>query len=110
MMMKTFTGILSAIALAASALSSQAMAQTASKEASLTRVKPVLASATACSTGLIEIAPVSFDTNGRAEAWVVVYRINGEIVASERVSPAEIEQLQRLPCRADNYRGAQLDG
>lgn len=109
-MMKTFTGILSAIALTASALSSQAMAQTASKEASLTRVKPVLASATACSTGLIEIAPVSFDTNGRAEAWVVVYRINGEIVASERVSPAEIEQLQRLPCRADNYRGAQLDG
>ena len=109
-MMKTFTGFLSVIALAASALSSQAIAQTAPKQASLTSVKPVLASASACSTGLIEIAPVSFDTKGRAEAFVVVYRINGEIVASERVSPAEVEQLHRSPCRADAYRGEQLDG
>ncbi len=109
-MMKTFTGVLTTIALAASALSSQAMAQTAPKQATLSSAKPVLASVMACSTGLIEIAPVSFDTNGRVEAWVVVYRINGEIVASERVSPAEIEQLQRSPCRADKYRGAPLDG
>ena len=109
-MMKTFTGVLTAIALASSALSSQAMAETAPKQATLTSVKPVLATAMACSTGLIEIAPVSFDTNGRAEAWVIVYRINGETVASERVSPAEIEQLQRSPCRADTYRGDPLDG
>lgn len=108
--MKTLAAILSIAALTAAPFASQASAQTSASPGGLASMKPVMASAAACSNGLMEIAPVSFDTTGRAEAWVVVYRINGEIVASERVSPAEVEQLQRSPCRADTYRGAQLEG
>ncbi len=108
--MKKLAGTLSIAALTAVAFASHASAQTAPRAGGLTTMKPVMASAAACSSGLIEIAPVSFDASGRAEAWVVVYRINGEIVASERVSPAEVEQLQRSPCRADSYRGVQLEG
>jgi len=109
MLMKTLAGLISISTLAVAAASSPAFAQTA-KAGSLANVKPVMASAAACTSGLMELAPVSFDGNGRAEAWVVVYRINGEIVAAERASPSEIEQLNRSPCRADTYRGQQPAG
>ena len=73
-------------------------------------MKPVAASAATCATGLIEIAPVSFDTAGRPMAWVVVYRVDGEVVASERVTPSEIENLHQTPCKADAWRAQQLAG
>jgi hypothetical protein len=53
---------------------------------------------TCVSRATVEIAPVSHDTRGRAEAWVLVHRANGEIIASERVDAREVEQLRRLPC------------
>jgi hypothetical protein len=43
----------------------QASAQTRSAQGGLASVQPISASATACAAGLIEIAPVSFDTSGR---------------------------------------------
>lgn len=109
--MKAITQSFSCAALAASfAFLSPAFAQTRPGHSNLASVKPVAASATACATGLIEIAPVSFDTSGRPDAWVVVHRVNGEIVSSQRVSPNEIEKLNRAPCGADAWRGVMLAG
>lgn len=87
-----------------------ASAQTGSGTRGLASLQPVAASVRACATGLIEIAPVSFDTGGRPSAWVVVYRVDGEVVAAERVSPQEIEQLHRVPCKSDGWRGQRLKG
>lgn len=109
--MKAIIPSLTCAALAASvALLSPALAQTNSAQGGLATVKPIAASATACATGLIEIAPVSFDTAGRPDAWVVVHRVNGEIVASQRLSTSEIEKVHRAPCGADNWRGVMLAG
>jgi hypothetical protein len=53
---------------------------------------------TCMSAAMVEIAPVSFDARGLADAWVMVHRERGEIVAAERISKKEVEQIQRLPC------------
>lgn len=103
--MKIIPAILGAVTMVGAA-----SAQTAGNARGLASVQPVAASATACAEGLIEIAPVSFDTGGRPSAWVVVYRVDGEVVAAERVSPQEIEQLHRAPCKADGWRGEALEG
>jgi hypothetical protein len=112
--MKRVTRTISCALLSASVLLcpifAHASAQTRPAQGGLASVKPVAASATACANGLIEIAPVSFDTEGRPDAWVIVHRINGEIVASERVSQREIEIVKRAPCGADAWRGVMLDG
>jgi hypothetical protein len=55
---------------------------------------------TCVSRTVVEIAPVSYDTAGEPNAWVRVHRIQGEIVADERISRLEIEQFRRLPCGA----------
>lgn len=61
--------------------------------------KPSFAGKWTCmSATTVEIAPVSFDTRGLANAWVRVYRDKGEIVAAERISSNDIEQIRRLPC------------
>jgi hypothetical protein len=90
---------------ALSAVSAIATAQTPSsslvKSASITSPaqKTGLAGKWTCaSRATIEIAPVSYDTRGRASAWVMVHRDHGEIIASERVDSREVEQLRRLPC------------
>jgi len=102
-----FTKTLSVIGAVAalSAISATAAAQTASsslvKSASIASPgqKTGLAGKWTCaSRATIEIAPVSYDTRGRASAWVMVHRDHGEIIASERVDPREVEQLRRLPC------------
>jgi hypothetical protein len=59
---------------------------------------PVTAKWTCVSTATVELAPVSYDARGMASAWVMVYRDKGEIVAAERVSSKDAEQLRRLPC------------
>ena len=79
---------------------SGALAQ-AAKKSVLT--KPAASSATAASwtcvsRANVEIAPVSFDTAGEPSTWVVVHRINGEVIAAERVSAVEVQKLRRLPC------------
>ena len=53
---------------------------------------------TCVSRAVIEIAPVSFDTSGEASGWVMVQRIDGEVIAAERVSWEQVDQLRRLPC------------
>lgn len=53
---------------------------------------------TCVSTATVELAPVSYDARGMASAWVMVHRDKGEIVAAERVSSKDVEQLRRLPC------------
>jgi hypothetical protein len=83
----------------------QATAQTRTAQGNLASVRPIAASATACAAGLIEIAPVSFDTAGRPDVWVVVHRVNGEVVAAERVSPSEVEKISHAPCGAKAWRG-----
>ena len=80
---------------------SGALAQAAKGKSVL--AKPAASSAaatswTCVSRANVEIAPVSFDTAGEPAAWVVVHRINGEVTAAERVSPAEVQKLRRLPC------------
>jgi hypothetical protein len=88
-----------------------------------TLVKTASASSPAQKTGLagkwtcisratVEIAPVSYDTRGQANAWVTVYRDRGEIIASERVDALEVEQLRRLPCGTpdSNLGGVALVG
>jgi hypothetical protein len=74
-------------------------AQTA-KQARLVSAKPASALSWACQTKIVEIAPVSEDTSGR-HGWVMVHRVNGEIIAAERVSASEVEQIRRLPCQGD---------
>jgi hypothetical protein len=75
--------------------------------AQLAASKPVLKSAassagatswTCVSRANVEIAPVSFDSAGEPAAFVVVHRMDGEVVAAERVSPVEVQKLRRLPC------------
>ncbi len=58
-----------------------------------------------CTFKTVEIAPVSFDTSGGATGWVMVYRVKGEVIASERISEREAQQLRALPC-ADELEGA----
>jgi hypothetical protein len=53
---------------------------------------------TCVSRAVVEIAPVSYDTTGSPSGWVRVHRVQGDIVAAERVSRLEIDQLRRLPC------------
>lgn len=101
--MSAATRILSIVgAVAALALPMAAQAQTPSgmvKSASMSGSKPGLAGKWTCiSSATVEIAPVSYDTRGMASAWVMVQRDRGKIVAAERVSTKEVEQLQRLPC------------
>jgi hypothetical protein len=55
---------------------------------------------TCVSRAVIEIAPVSYDTAGAPSGWVVVHRVKGEIIASERVSDLDVRKLSRLPCGA----------
>lgn len=49
----------------------------------------------------IEVAPVSFDTAGGVEAWVVVHRVKGEVVAAERIGKRELENLRSKPCESE---------
>jgi hypothetical protein len=84
------------MAAAASVLALPAMAQTATKPA--VRASLNAPASWACAGALIEIAPVSFDVAGRADEWVLVHRVKGEVVASERLSQDEAEQVKRLPC------------
>lgn len=86
--------------LAAFAGSHVADAQTA-KKASIASAKPAAASAWACQTKVVEIAPVSEDASGRPDVWVMVHRVNGEVIAAERLSASEVEQIRRLPCQGD---------
>ena len=66
---------------------------------------------TCVSRATVEIAPVSFDTIGQASAWVVVYRVKGEIVAAERISQREADELRRMPCGTpDSEQGGVLIG
>jgi hypothetical protein len=93
----TVAGVLALILAAPSG----ALAQGAKGTSAMT--KPAASSAaatswTCVSRANVEIAPVSFDTAGEPATWVVVHRINGEVIASERVSPVEVQKLRRLPC------------
>lgn len=96
---KTLVSI-SALFAACAGFQPAAVAQTA-KQASLGSAKPATALSWACQSKVVEIAPVSDDTNGRATAWVMVHRVKGEIIAAERVSEREVEQIRRLPCQGD---------
>jgi hypothetical protein len=78
-----------------------ALAQAAQTKSAM--VKPAASSAAAASwtcvsRANVEIAPVSFDTAGEPSTWVVVHRIDGEVIAAERVSAVEAQKLRRLPC------------
>ncbi len=102
--MLVFPRILSlAAAFAVLSLPLAAQAQTPEglvKQASISTSgsKPVPAKWTCVSTATVELAPVSYDARGMASAWVMVHRDKGEIVAAERVSSKDAEQLRRLPC------------
>jgi hypothetical protein len=81
---------------------SSAMAQAPNGKSAV--VKPVTGGSagatswTCVSRANVEIAPVSFDTAGEPATWVLVHRIDGEVIAAERVSVMEVQKLRRLPC------------
>ena len=117
--MLAFKGMLSLAGVLATLISpAVAQAQTASglvKSASIASAgsKPGIAGKWTCLSAMtVEIAPVSFDTRGLADAWVVVHRDKGEIVAAQRISGKEVEQVRRLPCGApdSNLGGVALVG
>lgn len=89
----------SALLVASFGVSAAASAQTA--KAMMASAKPASASAWQCAAKVVEIAPVSQDTNGKATSWVMVHRVAGEIIAAERLSAAEVEQVRRMPCQGD---------
>lgn len=94
--------IVSASAVFAAAIGMSSMASAQTVKASLNAGKPAAAASSwACQAKVVEIAPVSQDTNGRPTAWVMVHRVQGEIIAAERLSAAEVEQVRRLPCQGD---------
>jgi hypothetical protein len=63
--------------------------------------KPAAATSWACTFKVVELAPVSLDTRGKATGWVMVHRVRGEVIAAERVSDQEVEQIRRMPCAGD---------
>ena len=86
-----------ALPIAARAQTPSSMVKSASM--SISGSKPGFAGKWTCmSSTIVEIAPVSYDTRGMASAWVMVLRDNGEVIAAERVSDREVEQLRSLPC------------
>lgn len=89
----------SALFAALTALHPAASAQTA--QSSPNTAKSAAAASWACQTKVVEIAPVSEEANGRPTAWVMVHRVQGEIVAAERLSASEVEQVRRMPCQGD---------
>ncbi len=93
-----FAGVLAAaIAMPAGAAAQGAKASTIRSAAAL--AAPGAADKWTCvSRAVVEIAPVSYDTAGQPSAWVKVQRVQGEVVAAERVSELELDQLRRLPC------------
>lgn len=95
---KTIVSV-SALLFASVGLGGIAQAQTT--KAMMASAKPAAASAWQCQAKVVEIAPVSEDSNGRARSWVMVHRVGGEIVAAERLSASEVEQVRRLPCQGD---------
>lgn len=88
-------------ALALIALPLAAEAQTA-KSAGMKQASAASSTSTArwtcVSRAVVEIAPVSFDTTGEPSGYVMVQRVNGEVIAAERVSSKQVDQLRRLPC------------
>jgi hypothetical protein len=95
---KTVVSI-SALLISGLGMSGIANAQTA--KTMLASAKPAAASAWQCQAKVVEIAPVSQDTNGKATSWVMVHRVGGEIIAAERLSATEVEQVRRMPCQGD---------
>lgn len=93
---------LAGILAAALALPLAAEAQTAKSSAGMKQASAASSTSTArwtcVSRAVVEIAPVSFDTSGEPSGWVMVQRINGEVIAAERVSGKQVDQLRRLPC------------
>jgi hypothetical protein len=101
---------MSALALAAPAAFAQQASDLSRPSATATSASlPGLHGRWICaSRASIEVAPVSFDTAGSAEAWVVVHRVKGEVVAAERIGKRDLEKLRRNPC--DSEGGVALVG
>jgi hypothetical protein len=89
-------------------------APTAAQTATSKLVQPAVSASVAttqwtCLAGAaIEIAPVSFDTAGVADTWVMVHRVKGEVIAAERISQRQAEQLRHLSCSARAEEGAPI--
>lgn len=88
-------------ALAAAAVCFQPAVSAQTKQTISVASKPAAAVSWACTAKTVELAPVSLDTRGQATAWVMVHRVKGEIIAAERVSEQEVEQIRRMPCPGD---------
>src|SRR5262245_38889858 len=99
-MVMTITRVLASVSIAmivSVAGNFHASAQTTAKHVAAVQTKTAAASWN-CPFAVVELAPVSHDTSGQPSQWVVVHRVKGEIVAAERVSPTEVEQIRAMPC------------
>lgn len=93
--------IISAAVLFAMAGGAIASAQTAAKPLKMAQTKAAASQAIStwsCPFAIVELSPVSHDTAGRPSEWVMVHRVNGEIVAAERVSADDAAQIRAMPC------------
>lgn len=99
--MTAFRTLVSVSALAAAFVGFQPAANAQVKQHASLASKPAAAVSWACTFKVVELAPVSTDTRGNATGWVMVHRVKGEIIAAERVSEKEVEQIRRMPCPGD---------
>ncbi len=53
------------------------------------------------SSSSFEIAEVSTDVASEKTAYVLIHRVKGEPIASQRLTPAEVESFRRLGCDSD---------
>lgn len=93
--------VLSAAVLFAIASGGIAYAQTSARPLKMAQTKPAASQAASvwnCPFAIVELAPVSHDTAGRPSEWVMIHRVNGEIVAAERVSADDAAQIRAMPC------------
>ncbi len=99
--MTVFKTLISVSALVAAAVGIQPAAEAQTRQNASLSSKPAAAVSWACTAKVVELAPVSTDTRGNATGWVMVHRVKGEIIAAERVSNDEVEQIRRMPCPGD---------
>lgn len=53
------------------------------------------------SSSSFEIAEVSSDVASDKTAYVLIHRVKGEPIASQRLTPAEVESFRRMGCDSD---------
>src|SRR5262249_59115732 len=61
--------------------------------------KPKIANTWICASGIrLEVLPVSFDTPTEAPQYVLIFKQNNEVIASQRIDPAKVKDIPGYAC------------